>query len=530
MLAPAGAPESRPEEGAGRVPALCINTRLCLGCRDFIKAGFKGKAREDVVAVVHKTAEAKQKYDAGLAAYELAQNEAGPTGRVSKKTLQHIEMPEVTQVVQSATMQGDMACGVFWPFKVYEEIQQKALPRKLRTRYCHNGQWFTGIVLPDSEGNPTGTIKLRQISSTSVQNVKVVDSSEGAVRDGQVSDTFKRARAAISVGVQGKKVELDGETVQSVKIRKKGCLKSSADDEDDDWINVIGKATSFGSFCSGGKTSAASSNSAGDGEQNVDEDDDDGDGGGLGTRTSGARRHGANAKRASGAKVAPNPVKKPRPVESLEEKGGKIYPSVQQREIVGSQAVLSEADRMLESAQMQEGLKSLTESRVRLLLAKVAKKIEPKNSYILTYFGQDVKDSWDDLDEVGKGNDLQQKGETVLSSLTVVGPKLEALADLVACIEHSNVTEFSGSPSQLHFAIEQCRVALGEVPLYASIVLVHRQLSLVFQQADYSLLGKLLTTTTLGDALGEYYGLWLLGSESVISRQQDSDRGNITHN
>ena len=117
--------------------------------------------------------------------------------------------PEILTVTDSSKIEGEMSLGVFWPADVFEAVKGAQLPKSKRKSYKWNGKLLWGITLPESDGNPPGTIKLRAVNSLSIEKKTEVESSEKEVRSGQLKDTFAKARASLGSGVAEKKIKLD---------------------------------------------------------------------------------------------------------------------------------------------------------------------------------------------------------------------------------------------------------------------------------------------------------------------------------
>ena len=92
----------------------------CLGCRDFVKACYKGKKISEVKAGLDAKPDMRPKYLEGVQAYELKQEDVGKAGRVSKTMMNDIAVPEIMTVTEATSLQGEMALGVFWPEKIYK--------------------------------------------------------------------------------------------------------------------------------------------------------------------------------------------------------------------------------------------------------------------------------------------------------------------------------------------------------------------------------------------------------------------------
>jgi uncharacterized protein with GYD domain len=192
------------------------------------------------------------------------------------------------------------------------------------------------------------------------------------------------------------------------------------------------------------------------------------------------------------------------------------------REIATVQVLLNEADVLLNTATMQEGIKSLSEDKVRVVVKKLDNKMGAKTVQVLLYSG-----SYDDeMDDGEMKADLRVKGEMVYKNMQDAYSKIEALGNFLQAAENTQVRDFGGTPSQLNFAIQKC-IGMGiALPVYATILLVHRQFAVLREEAAEEgcpggLVVRFLTTTKNTDAWKDYFGLWLFENKETLARQQE---------
>ena len=476
----------------------------CLGCRDFVKACYKAKKFSEVKAGLDAKPDMRPKYLEGVQAYELKQEDVGKAGRVSKYMMNDIAVPEIMTVTEATSLQGEMALGVFWPEKIYKEHFNKPIPKGQRKSYLWNGKTLWGITLPDSSGNPTGTIKVSNVSSTTVARVREVESSGKATRAGQVADSFRAVRGALGASsVQEKDVKDGGDTVKLVATKRKSLQRADSNcSSGDDWIRAVNSSIAGHSSSS----LPADSETETEAPATTKKKKKTTPARSMPSSSPKPKRKAAGASTGTGQKPA---------------KMAKVFPSVQQREISATQGVLSEGTLCISTASSQEGLKSLAESKVRLVINKMQKKTEAKVVRVLTYRQADFDgDAGDDMDD-GQAvqNHLGDKGEQLFNDLQAAIAKLEAIADLLQSMETKQAQDFGGSPSQLHYGIEKCTRSGVSLPPYVQIVLVHRQFDAVCDESG-DIVG-FLTTTTEKPEWQDYFGLWLLHSIDIISRQQE---------
>jgi hypothetical protein len=391
-------------------------------------------------------------------------------------------------------------------------IHQKNVPKNLRKTYKWNGKQVAGIILPDSAGQPTGTIKLTTINSTSVDRVQQVQNSEDATKADQVADAFKQASASLSQSVQTRTLKDGDSTIEVVDVKKRKLQRHCSDaTSEDDWVAAINNSAAPGTS-SGSRARQPEDTQTGDDEP--------------------ASEAGQKNKARKKASVHPAPLAKPpirkssgSAVESPGSGGQKVFPSVQMREIASVQVLLNEADVLLGTATMQEGIKSLSEAKVRVVLKKLDKKMEAKTVQVLLY-SQGSGSYDDDMDDGEMKDDLTVKGEMVYKNMQEACSKMEALGNFFQAAENSEVRDFGGTPSQLNFAMKKC-IQMGiALPVYATILLVHRQFAVLREEAveegcTGSLVVGFLTTTVKSDAWNDYFGLWLFENKETLARQQE---------
>lgn len=114
-----------------------------------------------------------------------------------------------------------------------------------------------------------------------------------------------------------------------------------------------------------------------------------------------------------------------------------VYPSVQQREITASASVAQDAELLLSTTEENEGFKSLTAGRVDSVISKVTKKLDGKVVFVLTFNGLDDEDMA--AADLGSRTELSMKGQVIFDKLMGYLPKLEAVGELIKCVESKEI-------------------------------------------------------------------------------------------
>ena len=182
----------------------------------------------------------------GLEKWEAAFNKSD-AGRIGRGAVPAIEFTKSVNVIDQSQLNFEKDLGVFWPVPMFEErFQVKAVGRArvalVRIGHRHEmsygflfrivaqgqsawgqgpcrrpqaknktqildqdtGKFVAGVVLPSTQGCPTGCIKMTKQWFTAAQKVTHVASSDAELRAGQTKEAFAEARRAVHAQAEGK--------------------------------------------------------------------------------------------------------------------------------------------------------------------------------------------------------------------------------------------------------------------------------------------------------------------------------------
>ena len=83
---------------------------------------------------------------------------------------EHLET--LLQVQESSTISAEVVLGNLWPPHVYVREKKRQIPKGKVQTVIISGTTYKGIVLPPSEGEPVGCVKLRSTDSQTIVKTK----------------------------------------------------------------------------------------------------------------------------------------------------------------------------------------------------------------------------------------------------------------------------------------------------------------------------------------------------------------------
>ncbi|CAE7749628.1 unnamed protein product, partial [Symbiodinium sp. CCMP2456] len=259
---------------------------------------------------------------------------------------------------------------VLWPVEMVEQVQGRKVKPSEITKIQQGGETLSGILMPKSKGVPDGATEVYDIKKSGACKVKTAASSESALFQNELSNSWAAAQAAHSFSASTH--EVDGQPL----VQLKGQKRAKADEFDD--------LMDFDVSVSGGPDPEPAPK-----------------GGNRGRRSNGK------------AKAQPKPPG-PSNTNKLAKGDGKAT-----KEIQTSERIVLEASQVLENLQTDDTLMTLKQKALGTLKDRVAARL---TSALITLYstGYDMTDST-----------CTTPGMQILEKLRECQQKLELLSPVV---------------------------------------------------------------------------------------------------
>ena len=409
------------------------NKSECLACRNYCNSSVRnGLTRSDLKTQMENDAGKRGEFCASRSEYIILFDSS--SGSQLRNLGEKIVLPQFVRLQEEESASSKTFQGVFWPIEVLKREKIHHEESELATYKAQRG-----ILRKTKDGMVAGCIEVWSESKQNMVKSKELGNSKYAL----ASDLDSCWKATTAKMQRALPTYAESETESgSVSLHPVDFVQPTLPmDCATDWDDGILPCLAFASAAeadpcptpeSKGKRKNAASGSEG-GRQNKSRKD-------VAPR---ATQQDEGKVAAAKAKTA-----KPKaPAKVTGKVAAKVYPSQQQRCIVAAEQTLATAKALVEAAQDDEGLHTLSVSKLSTAMAAVSKKLAGDNAAVLLAHHTTVL-------EGGGKHDLHERGTVVVESLGHTLDLLTLIKDLVASLACDDKTSLEFSPSFLLRAYE----------------------------------------------------------------------------
>ena len=480
----------------------------CLPCKNYAAVAWRSRSRKELLDFINASTENRTIYMDGLKAWE-EEYVRSEYARIRKGSINALSFNVHVETVNQTQMHFEKELGVFWPVGIWEmHFKAKAHPKKV-TQIEEDGKWVSGIILPTSQGNPTGTTRMTKQWFKGARKITELASSHTELREGQVDDMWQVAqKAASSYDTRSELTNAEEGSTETltlqVRPKAKGRAgKKSKDDSSDegDCDFGLGQCVRADRAPPGNGNKGAGSRkreatvdigAAALGGVAADEQVE----GNANEATIAKRRRlggtGAGASASAGARGPATSAAARQNREGMQQFNG----------IIAAESVVRDARHLLNTAQNHGLLSTMTSATVEVKLKTVKSKSDA--GLLALYSSENPGFVFETEEDGGIDADaLTARGLELIENLQHVKKCLEAVLELVRGMEATSIGVKRRDPNcashQYLYSAKQNVLACSlKVPACVDLEIVSRAFTQAFEANDWELCKRLLSTQAAG--------------------------------